>query len=128
MPNLVNLLKCKIMHVGTSFTSSAYTLYDTSAGECVLLAEADCEKDLYIWISSDLKPSIHCCKATASAIKVLYMIRRSYVNISKEMFSFLYKTYVRPHLDYCSSIWSPYIVKDVDILEKVHTRLIKGFD
>ena len=44
------------------------------------------------------------------------------------MFTFLYKTYVRPHLDYCSSIWS---AKDIDILEKVQkraTRLIKGFD
>jgi len=44
------------------------------------------------------------------------------------MFTFLYKTYVRPHLDYCSSIWS---AKDIDILEKAQkraTRLIKGFD
>ena len=82
-----------------------HTLYDTSAGEHVLLAEADCEKDLGVWISDDLKPSIHCCKAAASAMKVLSMISRSVVNISKEMFTFLYKTYVRPHLDHCSSIF-----------------------
>ena len=87
------------MHVGTPSTSSEYTLYDTSAGECVLLAETDCEKDLGVWIYGDLKPSIHCCKAVASAIKILSMIRRSFVNISKQMFTFLYKTYVRPHLD-----------------------------
>ena len=64
-------------------------------------------------------------------MKVLSMIRRSLVNILKEMFTFLYITYVRLHLDYCSFILSPYLAKDIDILEKVQkraTRLIKGFD
>ena len=58
------------------------------------------------------------------------MIKRTFVNISKELFIFLYKTYVRPHLDYCSSIWSPYLAKDIEVLEKVQkwaTKLIKGF-
>jgi len=33
-------------------------------------------------------------------------------------------------LDYCSSIWSPYFAKDIDVLERVQkraTKLIKGF-
>ena len=73
--------------------------------------------------TSDLKPSLHCCKAAASAMKVLSMIR-SFVNISKKLI-FLYKTYVRPHLEYCVPIWSPYHVKDIKILEKVQKRAIK---
>ena len=95
------------MHVGTSYTFSEHTFYDSSAGEHVLLAEADCGKNLGVWIFDDLKPSIHCCKVAASAMKVLSMIRRSFVNISKEMFTFLSKTHERTHLDYCSCIWSP---------------------
>ena len=94
------------------------------------LAEADCEKDLGVWIFGYIKPSIHCCKVTASAMKVLSMIKRSFTNILKGMFTFLYKTYVRPHLDYCSSIWSPYLAKDIDVLEKAQkraTKLINGF-
>jgi len=38
--------------------------------------------------------------------------------------------HVRPHLDYCSSIWSPYFAKDIDVLEREQkraTKLIKGF-
>jgi len=77
-------------------TSTEYMLYDTSVGQRVLLAEADCEKDLGVWISGNLKPPIYCCKAATSAMKVLSMIRRSFVNISKEKFTFLYKTYVKP--------------------------------
>jgi len=35
----------------------------------------------------------------------------------------LYKNMLRFHLDYCSSVWSPYIKKDIDeALEKVQKR------
>jgi len=125
----VKLLKCKITYVGTS-TTSGYTLNDTSTGQRVFLTEVDYEKDLGIWIFSDLMPAIHCCKVAASAMRALSIIRRSFVSISRNLFSFLYKTYVRPYLDYCSSIWSPYFAKDIDVLEKVQkraTKLIKGF-
>ena len=71
------------MHVGNSPIVRAYKLCD-DLGECVQLAEGDQEKDLGVWFTSDLKPSLHCCKAAASAMRVLSMIRRSFVNISKK--------------------------------------------
>ena len=125
----LNLLKCKVMRVGHSSIASEYVLWDNDSGEFVQLPEVDHEKDLGVWISSNLKPPLHCCKAAASAMKVLSMIRRSFVNISEDLFTFLYKTYVRPLLEYCSAIWSPYLAKDIDVLEKVQmraTRLIRG--
>ena len=126
----LNLLKCKIMHIGNSSLVKAYTLCDGS-GKCIHLDEVDHEKDLGVWFTNDLKPSLHCCKAAASAMRVLSMIRRSFVNISKDLFVFLYTTYVRPKLEYCVPIWSPYFVKDIDVLEKVQkraTKLIKGYE
>ena len=42
----------------------------------------------------------------------------------------LYKSLVRPHLDYCSSVWRPYLQKDINLLEKVQkraTRMVEGF-
>ena len=51
--------------------------------------------------------------------------------MSKELFLFLYKTYyyVQPHLEYCVQIWSPYLAKDMELLERVQihaTKLVRG--
>ena len=64
-------------------------------------------------------------------MKILSMIRRSFANMSKKLFVFLYTTYVRPHLEYCVSIWNPYLVRDLDVLERIQkraTKLIKGYE
>ena len=37
----------------------------------------------------------------------------------------MYKSVVRPHLEYCSPAWSPYYKKDEDLLEKIQHRLTR---
>ena len=36
-----------------------------------------------------------------------------------------FKTYVRPVLEYCSVVWNPFLIKDIDKLEKVQRRFTK---
>jgi len=37
----------------------------------------------------------------------------------------LYKTLIRPHVEYCTSTWSPYYVKDKELIEKLQHRFTK---
>ena len=53
------------------------------------------------------------------------MMSRAVTYRDKYTFSRLYKVYVRPHLQYCSSAWSPYSVTDKELLEKVQYRAVK---
>ena len=53
------------------------------------------------------------------------LIRRNIVYKEKELIIPLYKTIVRPHLEYCIQAWRPYRKKDIDILERVQRRATK---
>ena len=64
-------------------------------GEYVDLIEVISEKGLGVWTTSNLASSVHCQKAAANATKILGQIKRSFSRISKDLFIFLYKTYIR---------------------------------
>ena len=55
----------------------------------------------------------------------LGLIKRTFNHLTSESFLLLYKTYIHPHLEYCASIWSPYLARDIDKLEKIQQRATK---
>jgi len=70
-----------------------------------VLQKVDEEKDLGISGTNDLKP-IHCAKATAKAMQVLIgVIKRNFVLTDEEDLRRLFNGFVRPHLEYCVSVW-----------------------
>ena len=83
------------------------------------------KKDVGVIINDDLKPSLQCARAAAKANQVLGQIARGVSYRDKETMLRLYKTYVRPHLEYCQAAWSPWLLGDQKILEQVQQRAVK---
>jgi len=57
------------------------------------------------------------------------MIRRTITNKTAEGMMTLYKSLVRPTLEYCLPVWKPFTKKDLDQIEKVqkrYTKMIEG--
>jgi len=88
-------------------------------GKSRVLDESYEEKDLGVYVSTDLKPRTQCIKSANRAMPVLRMVKRNFPRIE------LYKTYIRPHMEYCIQAWSPHLVKDIETLEKVQRRATK---
>jgi len=107
------------MHVGGQNTKWSYNMEGNSL--CVI----ETEKDLGIWISSDMKCLDHCLYAFNKASKIMELIKRTIKYKETEIMVSLYKTLLRPHVEYCVSAWSPYYKKDKELLEKVECRFTK---
>jgi len=123
-----NATKCKVMHVSHKFP----TVYQISDGQNIQeLTVVDEEKDLGVFTTNNLKSDRQCAAASAKAMSILGIIRHHFKNISiSSNFNHLYKTYIRPHLEYCIQAWCPNLVKDIACLEKVQrkaTKLVSGF-
>ena len=76
-------------------------------------------------ITSDLKCSQQCEYAYSKANRVMGMIKKTIsFKVLKIMLN-LYKTLVRPHVDYGSSAWNPHYKKDKELLERIQHRYTK---
>jgi len=47
------------------------------------------------------------------------MVRRTFRHLDIEDFLVIYKTHIRPHLEYCIQAWTPHLLKDIEVLERV---------
>ena len=114
-----NVQKCKVMHVGRTNPFYEYTMNGTR------LERTEEERDLGVVMTSKLKPSQQCAKAARTAQTVLGQIMRSFHYKDKEIFVQLYKTYVRPHLEFAVQAWSPWTAADREVLEKVQKKALR---
>ena len=116
---LFNFGKCKCLHIGPGNTSMTYEMGGT------ILSTTVKEKDLGVTMNANMKVSEQCRIAASKGNQVLGMIRRNITYKDKSLIVPLYKAIVRPHLEYCIQAWSPYLRKDIDMLEKIQRRATK---
>ena len=114
-----NVDKCKVMHLGLNNPRRSYNMGDTS------LQTSEEERDLGVLIDHQLDFGKHIRTIVGRANRVLGMIRVSFACMNKTMFLSLYTALVRPLLEYCVQVWSPYKKKYIKLLEGVQRRATK---
>ena len=91
-------MKCKVMHIGRNNPRNDYKIGD------VLLEKVSEERDLGVYLSDDLKPSLQCVEAAKKASSALGIIKRTFSIFEISSFALLY---VRCHMEYCVQAWNP---------------------
>ena len=93
-----------------------YSLHQTR------LEKLSSAKYLGVTLSAKLSWSVHVTSIVSKANRALGMIRRN-INVAPlQAKSQAYQTLVRPHLEYCSSVWDPHTQTDVNRIEAVQRR------
>ena len=113
-----NKSKCKHLHIGRD-TNKTYTI----DGENINLTTE--EKDLGVTVDHQLKFQKHIGEQVKKANLTLGIIHRSFSYMDEEMFLTLYKSLVRPHLEYGCCVWAviyKIVKKEAVQLENVQRR------
>ena len=77
-----NTDKCKLMQLGR-LPPRNYTMTNKS-GARFDLESINKEKDVGVWVTTDLKSSTQCQKASKKAMQALGMVRRSFKHVTKD--------------------------------------------
>jgi len=111
-----NAAKCKCVHFGKDNPKHQYSMDGTP------IENVRKEKDLGVIVDEELNFSEHIATKVKKANQAVGMIKNTFTYLDKEIFLPLYKSFVRPHVEYASVVWSPTYKKDIISVEHVQRR------
>ena len=120
----LNPSKCKFLVISklrkNSVPVPTLTLYDQP------LERVSSYRYLGVNISEDLTWSTHLNEITSKARKIIGLLYRQFSEWSHpHSLLLLYISLVRPHLEYASQVWSPFLTKHIDQLERIQKFTLK---
>ena len=122
--------KCSVMKLGKNKSKTKYCMYSMDQGNNIRevpLKEIESEKDLGVTIDNSLNFKLHIAQITAKANRMVGIIRRSFNFLNEKTFTMLFKSLVRPLLEYGNTVWSPMhksLEQDIENVQRRATKLI----
>ena len=124
---MFNKEKCKILHLGKNNKKNEYFI--GSDNDRIKLDTTDLEKDLGIHIDPDLNFKKHIKNIVKKASYSKYKTLKNFTYRSPSVLIPLFKTLIRPILEYGNSIWfnglKKYMTK-VENIQRKYTKHVKG--
>ena len=113
----LNSSKCHLLKIKTTKQKCLPTVYNIKR---VQLQEVDHHPYLGVELTADLTWKTHISNITSKANRILNLLHRHLGN--QEVKSRAFTSLARPHLEYSSSVWDPYLKKDISTIEKVQCK------
>lgn len=115
----ISIKKCSVMVVGSVDTIVPVNI---DGQNIKYVSEV---RDLGVYVDPTLKFNAHINRIVAKAKSRSYLIRKCFISRNPELLMKAFKVYVRPLVEYASSIWSPYYCYAIDKVESVQRRFTK---
>ena len=129
MPDAAVARRCNLCH---SLLSSSYHLHMTGSiwghyrlappltppPRCLCQNTTDTDQVL---------TSCHRNNTNMKAYRMLGFVKRNIISRHPSILLNVYKSFVRSHLEYCSTVWSTHYKKDKALLERVQHRFTRMF-
>ena len=109
----INGSKCSVMHLGSSNQMFQYNIGPLELPNITQI------RDLGITYNNKLCFGDYIDTVVARAYQRIYLIFRGFASRCQTLLKRAYITYVRPLLEYCTPVWSPYLISDISRVENV---------
>ena len=111
--------KCYHLQIGKSPIPTTYKLGDHIVEKCNEM------RDLGVIIQDDLKWKSHINLMCRKAFQKCYLIFRAFSSNNIWIYIKLFITFVRPILEYSSTVWNPNLLEDIRKIESVQQYYLK---
>ena len=123
-----NPSKCKVLHIDKN--DNPDNKYAIGGVE---LKSVSFEKDLGVVTNCDLSWDTNMKSSVSKANSVIAWVARSVITRSPDVMLLIYKSLIRPHIEYCVQVWNPVarhgnwaIILELENVQRRFTRLIDG--
>ena len=117
-----NASKCQVLRIGEHRSLCDRPTYCLQGIE---LNNVEEQRDLGVLVDSHLNFEKHIKQCVKKAYGSWWIIKRTFDKLRPKVFNLLFKTYVRPHVEYCPQVWSPYKKGLIQKIEKVQRKATK---
>ena len=118
-----NSIKFELLRYGKNSNLKDSTEYVSNTGEIINAKES--VKDLGVTMSSNANFKEHIGKVIDTVKELTAWILRSFRSRSPILMMQLWKSIVIPRLDYCSQLWNPHYVGQIQELEQLQRYFVK---
>lgn len=109
----LSLKKCSCLHIGSQNCNNIYSVQASD------LLNVDSVRDLGVIMSHNLCFTPHCTLIFRKSMQIVNLIFKAFSCKKIDFYKRMFVTYIRPHLEYCCTVWSPSKVSDIDMVERV---------